>query len=442
MAENIAEQILEEALKQCGKADVLMEDIESLRVVFEHNNLKSIETKQMTGIGLRVIKDGRIGFAAATDLRKPGRLVEMALEAARFGQTAAFDFPSPPQIGTPVKVFDKRAAEFQLQTAIERGRECVETALAADEHYDCSVEISKSLERWRIINSAGLDYSEEATGFDADVSVLLVLPEGGLLWIGEGRDGHALCDDIPAFAREALRKHKLGEKNATVTTGTYPVLFLPKAVDVVLEAIEVGCNGKFIQKGVSPLGDKLGERIADAGLTIWDDPTMDYAPGCGTLDSEGLACDRKPLVERGVVRNFIFDLQTAGLMGVRPTGNAGRSFADMPAPHYNSLVVEPGRRTTAEIIAGMRRGIVVDQVLGAGQSNVLSGEFSVNIDLGFLVEDGRVVGRVKDCMVAGNTFSVLNSLVETGSDREWHGAMLTPALLFDGLQVAARSDEE
>jgi PmbA protein len=89
--------------------------------------------------------------------------------------------------------------------------------------------------------------------------------------------------------------------------------------------------------------------------------------------------------------------------------------------------------------AGLDRGILVDQVLGSGQSNVLAGEFSVNVALGFLVEDGRIQGRVKDCMVAGNSYEVLNQVRAISTQREWQGSDLLPSICVEGLKLAARS---
>ena len=99
-------------------------------------------------------------------------------------------------------------------------------------------------------------------------------------------------------------------------------------------------------------------------------------------------------------KNYIYDLQTAGIMNAKSTGNGTRSFASQPSPGNSNVIIEPGEMKFEDMIKDMKRGILVDQVLGGGQSNILAGEFSVNIDLGFLVENGEIVGRVKglyDC---------------------------------------------
>ena len=100
----------------------------------------------------------------------------------------------------------------------------------------------------------------------------------------------------------------------------------------------------------------------------------------------------------------------------------------------------PGSTSTADLIASMEEGIIVDQVLGAGQSNQLAGEFSVNLDLGYKVEKGKIVGRLKNTMVAGSIFEAFQQLVDLGDQPEWvGGSSYMPSLLFGKLGVAARN---
>ncbi len=89
-----------------------------------------------------------------------------------------------------------------------------------------------------------------------------------------------------------------------------------------------------------------------------------------------------------------------------------------------------------DMIKDMKSGILVDQVLGGGQSNVLAGEFSVNIDLGYFVENGEIVGRVKDCMVAGNVFDAFNNIIALGDKADWHGSLKVPPFYFRSINVA------
>ncbi|HJO55450.1 MAG TPA: metallopeptidase TldD-related protein, partial [Candidatus Scalindua sp.] len=230
------------------------------------------------------------------------------------------------------------------------------------------------------------------------------------------------------------------EKVIDISTSAYPVVFTSKAIGTLLSTFESGCNGKLVQKGVSPLTGKLGEKIMDERVSIYDDPTIDYADGSYICDDEGVAARRTPLFESGVLKNYIYDLQTAGIMNAESTGNGTRSFASQPSPGNSNVIVELGDMKFENMIKDMKNGILVDQVLGGGQSNVLAGEFSVNIDLGYLVENGEIVGRVKDCMIAGNVFEVFNNIVALGDKSDWHGALKVPPFYFRSVNLAGNKN--
>jgi PmbA protein len=196
----------------------------------------------------------------------------------------------------------------------------------------------------------------------------------------------------------------------------------------------------MVQKGVSPLTGKLEHKIIDERISIYDDPTIDYADGSYVCDDEGVSAQRTPLFESGVLKNYIYDLQTAGIMNAKSTGNGTRSFASQPSPGNSNVIIEPGEMKFEDMIKDMKKGILVDQVLGGGQSNVLAGEFSVNIDLGYLVENGEIVGRVKDCMVAGNVFDIFNNIVALGDRSEWHGSLRVPPFYFRSVNLAGNKN--
>jgi PmbA protein len=127
-------------------------------------------------------------------------------------------------------------------------------------------------------------------------------------------------------------------------------------------------------------------------------------------------------------------------MNAKSTGNGTRSFASQPSPGNSNIIIEPGEMKFEDMIKDMKSGILVDQVLGGGQSNVLAGEFSVNIDLGYFVENGEIVGRVKDCMVAGNVFDAFNNIIALGDKADWHGSLKVPPFYFRSINVAGNKN--
>ena len=438
MKDKIEEKILDLALKDSDSAEVIYEEGESRSISFENNKLKSVYTKSIRGIGLRIIKDGKIGFSSTTDFRKPEQLVTNALESAAFGQEAKFEFQPKGQLKN-IKLFDENVVNYPIEKGIQIGKDAIEKALSVNSNYECGVSIGKGVGKSRLINSSGLDVSTQSTSFGTSIDILLV-KDKGLLWVGEGESSAKVVDDLDKHTTKTLHDLRLAEKEVEVSTAGYPVVFTSKAIGTLLSTFETGCNGKMVQKGVSPLTGKLEQKIIDERISIYDDPTIDYADGSYVCDDEGVAAQRTPLFESGVLKNYIYDLQTAGIMNAKSTGNGTRSFASQPSPGNSNVIIEPGEMKFEDMIKDMKKGILVDQVLGGGQSNVLAGEFSVNIDLGYLVENGEIVGRVKDCMVAGNVFDIFNNIVALGDKSDWHGSLRVPPFYFRSVNLAGNKN--
>ena len=430
----MVEKVLELALKKTQAAEVHLCTTESRPVEFEHNQLKYVHTKSTRCLSLRVIRDGRLGFASTTDLSDPERLVSCALESARYGQEARFEFPASSPL-PQVEVYDPAVADFPIERAIELGNDAIERVRGEFSDVQCSVDIGKIVASERLVNSAGLDLAERFTRFHSYL-VAVRVRDGSILWVSDGESSRRVVADFERYTAKVIRDIRLAEREVEAPSGTFPVLFTARAVAMLVGFLEHAVNGKLVQKGASPLAGRLGEKVLGDQITIYDDPTLPLAEATSPYDGEGVATRRKAVFERGVLRTFLFDLQTAGLLGAEPTRNAARGFASPPVPGPTNFVVEAGERSEADLLASIEKGLVVDDVIGGGQSNVLAGEFSVNVGLGFLVEHGEIVGRVKDCMVAGNVFEAFSAVRGVGDRQEVHGPVIAPPICFEALHVA------
>jgi PmbA protein len=437
MTDGAAEAILEAAAKRFGHAEVFEETTEAIEVSFEDNRLKEITTVQVRGIGLRVIHEGRVGFASTTDLRDPARLVEMAAASAEFGDEARFEFPGQPAGLGAVQTWDDAVPRVQAERLVEMGREGLERSLKASTAYLFGCNLSRSTGAQRILNTAGLDVELRSTGMSASVGIQEIT-DAGFLQVYEYKGwGHAF-DSVVDLTDATLDKMRQAAVVVPARLEAMPMMFTPKALGNLLDPLAVALNGKQVHKGSSVLRGRIDEQVLDPRITITDDPTVPFAPGTRATDDEGLPARRTDLFERGVLRAYRTDLQTAALLGIEPGANAARGYSSRPSPAASNVVVAAGGTSLDEMMAGMKRGVIVDQTLGSGQSNMLAGEFSVNLDLGFLVENGRVVGRVKDCMVAGNVYEVLKEVLAIGSEPRWLGGTCAPPILVGGLKLAAQ----
>ncbi|MFA7634644.1 MAG: TldD/PmbA family protein [Bacillota bacterium] len=443
------QDLLNTATQSAEAAEIYCVNSETIPVLFEVNKLKNIETRRTNGAALRIIKSGKIGFSSSTDTGETAarELVSMAADSAVIGEPAKFDFPGPAARGGPTsapRVYDDKIAKLSAGELVRMGQEIIDIITEDVPSIKCGVQLERKVEEVTIANSNNGGGSYSKTTLTALADALLV--EGNDIFVVYAMGGSCHGDfDHRSLAQEIRERVRLGRNIATVSTGRMPVLFTPRGIMPLLIALQSALNGKTALDGASPLAGRIGQQVVDPRISIYDDPTLDDALGSCPMDGEGVQSRRTPLVEAGILRGFYYDLQTAGRAGESSTGNgfrraiAGDHFESQPAPDTTNAQIAPGDDNLEEMIASMDEGIIVNQVMGAGQGNVLTGDFSINVHLGFKVEKGEIVGRVKDTMVAGNTLEVLNNIAAVSSRAEWaYGQYLAPAILFKSLGVAAK----
>ena len=429
----ITAQLIERAMRGAQGAQASLRQSESTEVTFENDKLKSTRSAQRTEIEVKVIVDGKVGTSNTTDVSDLDGVVARALEAAAFGSPAHFRFPGPQQ-GAGVKVYDEAVLPVTKPEMMQIGQEMIDLIKGYNPAIVVGANVSKRVGRREFANSAGVAFAVESTDFSVGASGQLVRGTD-ILWTEHGLGWRKRAVDHIAIARELIERFKMAERNAPIQSKAMPVILTPFGMGVVALPLLLGVNGKHVVLGSSPLAGKLGECIADARFSLTDDPLLDYGSGSSPYDDEGVPHQVLSLIEDGVLRNFLYDLDTAGRAGARSTGHG-------VGCNPTNWVFKTGDTSYAEMIKSVKEGLLVYEVIGLGQGNPLSGEFSVNVLLGFKIENGEVVGRVKDVMLAGNAYDALKDIVAIGDKAEWlsafGGTHLVPAIQFGALSVVAR----
>ena len=431
--------VLERALRRTEAAEVFALVSQETPVRFEANRLKSLQTRETRGVALRVIKDGRIGFASTTRLDDPQDLVDSALEVAPFGAEARFEFPAVREYAE-LSVYDPAIADLTIEKMVDAGKAMI--AQVREETPDILVgaELRREVTMIVIHNSAGGGGSYHQTAFSAALSANLVRGTD-ILDVYEWAESSCGLVDFDSLVRAVMDKIRLAERNVPISTGQMPVIFTPKGFAMtMLESLRLGFNGKTVVEGASPLAGKLGEQMFDSRLCLWDDGRVAESTASAPFDDEGVPTRRTFLIDQGKVHAFLYDLQTAGKAGARSTGNATRSLSSPPSPGTHAWLIGPGDASLDEMLSGINEGLLVDQTMGAWAGNVIGGEFSGNVHLGYKIEKGELVGRVKDTMVTGNVYTALKEGLEAiGDTAYWVGGSLrVPHLMFKSLGVASK----
>jgi len=432
------EQILARAKKVAEEAEVFMVSSEETPVQFEANRLKHIQSKQSSYVALRIITDGKIGYATATGLGDSQNLVNEAVETAQFGMLARFELPSLTSY-PKIEVFDPEVESISIEEMVRLGEELIATLKGHTPDLVCHVWVTKDTTSLRIMNSRGGQANYKQTTFSLSVWANLIR-DTDMLFVGESQSSCHPMVESNTVAGEVLRQLELAKNRASAPNKPLSVVFTPRGVaSALILPLMVAFNGKIVLKGASPIGHRLGHRVFDEKLWLWDDPTLPYHPESRPCDDEGIPSQRTPLIQQGTVTNFLYDLQTAALAHTRSTGNGSRERGGLPTPSPSAFIIKPGNTTFDEMVSDIKEGLVIEQLMGAEQGNILGGDFSGNVLLGYKVERGRIVGRVKDTMVSGNVYQVLKQIAAIGSEAKWVGGSINaPPLYCPTLSVAAK----
>ena len=432
------ENILAQAGKVAEAAEVFMVSSEETSVQFEANRLKHIQSKQSRSVVLRVISGGKIGYASTTELDDSQALVDMAAESAQFGMLAKFEFPAPDSYPR-IEVFDPDIESVSVGEMVKLGEELVTRVTRHTPDIMCEAGVTKGIISVDIINSQGGQTNYRKSIFGLGIEGTLIRGTD-MLFVGESQSS---CHPLPesrAVTEVVLQQLEMAKEQAAVPSKSLPVVFTPLGVaSALISPLMAAFNGKTVLEGASPIGNRRGEAVFDKKLWLWDDPTIAYRPGSRPADDEGVPSQRTPLIEQGAAANFLYDLQTAALARTRSTGNGSRHHGGLPAPSPSAFIIAPGSTTFEEMVSDIKEGLVIEQLMGAGQGNILGGDFSGNVLLGYKVESGKIVGRVKDTVVSGNIYQVLKDIAAIGSEPKWVGGFLnTPPLYCPSLSVASK----
>jgi PmbA protein len=447
----VIERLLERARRRAdGGADALWRRVERTSVAFEWGRLKAAGVAEEAGVNVRVRHRGRVGVAGTTAVdASPDDVLTRALASAELGEELALAFAAPASV-PPVATFFQPVADASLDRLIAMGRSLLEQL----EREGCrvNVTIEREAAETQVANTAGAAgaYRSTAIGVSAE---LWRIAGDDVLAIGDSYEGADLPsgDALAALIRSVNRRLEHALRVVAPPEGALPVIFTPLGLSALLLPVTQALSGKAVLQGISPLAARVGEQVFDSRFSLTDDPLLVGRAASRPLDDECVPSRTMCLVERGVVQRFIYDLETAARARTHSTGHGQRTIFGKPVPGYTNIVVGEtgplggvGAQHAAPLqlggglLAEIRDGLLVDELIGVGQGNVIGGAFSHPVALAYRVERGAISGRVKDAAVAGNAYDLWKRVGDFGTDGRWAGARYTPSILLDGVSVARR----
>ena len=418
------EALLGEAMSRGGDfAEIYVEGRVSTRVRLEDNVIRSAEGGLIHGAGVRVISGTRVGYAYS-DTLDPDRLREVAAAAAHIAS----------EPGEPVSVSLERreppdyspVSESADGVPVARKTALLLAGNEAARRYDPRITqvmgaFADTAGEMLVANTEGLLIRNRRVMCRLYFYVVAE-EEGGRQTGMYGGGGRVGFDHFESFtpedsAREAARQAVAQFGAVDAPAGEQTVVLANGWSGVLLhEAVGHGLEADFIRKGTSLYAGRLGEKVASELCTVIDDGTIPNRRGSIDIDDEGEPGARKVLIEKGVLKGFLFDRHNARLMGARSTGSGRReSFRHYPLPRMTNTFLAPGDDDPEEIVRSVSRGLYA-RMLGGGQVDISNGNFVFEVREGYLIEDGRITAPVKNATLIGRGPDVLGRISMVGTD--------------------------
>ncbi len=321
---------------------------------------------------------------------------------------------------------------------VAMGRSAVERLQPLADGILAGAGAGRSTATIRIGNSRGLRSSCRRSSWS--FFALAQRVEGtSVLWCHDGGASMHRDIDVDAAIEGAAEKVRQSLKEGRLPSGPRPVVFTPAALSALLASLHSAVGAPAVYRKTSPLTGRLGERVLSAKVTIHDDSRPEAGRAGSPFDDEGVPAFAMPIIEEGVLKNFVADLRFAARLDLEPGRGRRAGYSTAPFPAAGNWAMEGGRLPLADLLTKAAGGLLVDSLLGMHGSNLANGDFSANVGLGFAIgPGGELQYRVKDAAIAGNFYELLGDrLEELSSDRRrgYSGSELFPWVLCEDVPV-------
>ncbi len=430
-------KLLEIAASHGCKAEVFSTRKKSVEMSTINGAVNDVSASIQFGVSLRILKDGKQGFAYAKNLTDREELVQNALASLKAGVEINFDFPASGSVS-----FTEDYDESVEKMGFAEAKETIDKlkAMYSDVNEGVvSLAGGSGTSEIRILNTSGSDlYHKDSSVFGVG-SLMYPGTSSGLNSVFAGKSAVNICE------KDALRTidyFKSSIPEVEVGDSRMKVLFAPDSMYALTWRLSAASSAKAFYEKVSPLLDKKNQQVFSPLLSFVNDPTSGNL-GRRVFDDEGIKTGEHAIFKNGVFTTPYYNLDYASKMNEKPFGTGfrggmwgGDKISVTPSPSLAHARFAYGEKSFEEMLSMIDRGVIVYGSLGAHSGNILNGDLSIGLNPGLYVENGKVVGRVKDAMMAGNIYSILSNVIAVENSAHYTDSMYdNPSILIDDVSV-------
>jgi len=442
--QKLALELLEKAkIAGATQAEVFLQNGEQLEIEINKEKMQKLNRATIKGVGLRIYVDKKMSFVYSSDFtdKELDKLVEKGVSLAKEGMEDKFNLlPSPAGKPPELDIFDSELANVPLEKKIDYARELDELVFQLDSRVANTRASSYSDAYGELIvgNSNGLMHSWQESYCGVGTSP--VIEDKGLKQVGYYGTRVRYFKDLPVakeIAEEAVRRASLLIGGEKVKTQRVPVVFDFQVGTSLIGGVLSAVNGERVFRGESFLVDKLEEAIASEMVTIVDDGLLPKGMGSSPVDGEGVATSTKKVVDKGVLKLYLYDTYTANKVGTNSTGNASRgSYSGRPSIGPNNFYLEKGDKSPEEIVKEVSSGFYVFNTMGGG-INPVTGMYSAGA-AGVWIRNGELAEPVAKVTIAASLLDMLQGIDAIGNDLKYDSLVVSPTYRVKLMTVSGR----
>jgi PmbA protein len=441
---SLAENAVKAALnKGAQEAEAYVYEGQASNIGIELGQISKTNRIIDRGLGIRVAANKAIGFAYTNIVDDPVSVesaVTSALSAARASK------PDPDWNGLPQKkpysltqkTFDKKIVALSSEELVNIASTMLDAAGQVDKRvFPIEGGVGSAYLSNAIANSNGITGFDKGTVIECSVATLAK----------EGNTVTPVCFEFnaarnyvldPAWVgKQAARMAVSALKTKSVETKSGKVILTQFALqDLLAYTLINAIRADSVQRDQSPFKGKIGEQVASENLTICDDGLFVGGLRTGMFDGEGVPHQKTTVIEKGILRNFLYDNYSAKKDGKESTGNASRAgYLSTPSIDTTNFHILPGNKTSDEMLKEVDDGLIVYYLQGAHSSNPVSGEFSVVATPAWKIKNGEITHCSRGVMLAGNIFELIKNISVVGGNERQMGQLVSPWLQVENVRV-------
>ncbi len=406
-------------------------------VFLENNDLKQVKSHKIGGIGVRVFVKNSLGFASVNSLEK-----EKVLDAVNKAIKIAGVSPKDKHNGLPKKnsihmlkgIYDSNAEGFDPADATKCATEMLKTAKSYDSRVSVdSGTFNSSVLTHALCSSNNIELEEAISVFSWDIMGMALDGNDVSNFDFQFNGTHSVKNIEVAATAEDFAKTVVKSLNARkIESLKGSMLLSPNAAHELIQSVlTFSINSNNVQKKTSKFARKVGKKVAASKLTIIDDATFADGLSAESFDREGVGHKRNVIIDKGVLKQYIYNTYTADKDRTKSTGNAAGGTTSPPTVGSTNLIFEAGNKNLSNLISEIKKGVMINRF--SGNVNPVNGDFSGVVKGGHLIENGSIVCPVKEVMVAGNVFDSLKNISGLSRERKKIFDSFLPYITIEGI---------